>query len=212
MENESCDLKEFSLGEPALVVRWKLKNRTLPLQNRHLRALSDCVVNGKHVTSQLVAWAKQHLEWTLESGAIDHPDGVLMLVVDKDGQAVMSTGPYEPLAFLNVRALADRALASQSNILNGGVPSEILWATSGETIICGAQESDFKSGMTSLVLDLIKTLNMNVSFDDMLAEQIKDGVVYDEVFLSSDEYCIVEDAIGNHEVADRIKQHVQKLF
>ncbi len=212
MEKESCDLKDFSLGEPALIVRWKLKNRTLPLQNRHLRSLSDCVVNGKHVTSQLVAWAKQHLEWTLESGAIDHPDGVLMLVVDKDGQAVMSTGPYEPLESLDASALADRALASQSNILNGGVPSEILWATTGDVIICGAQESDFKSGMTSLVLDLIKTLKMNVQYDDMLAEKVKDGISYDEVFLSSDEYCIVEDTSVKHEVADRIKNHVQKLF
>ena len=34
-------MDEFELGVPALVCRWRLAGRTLPLENRHLRALSQ---------------------------------------------------------------------------------------------------------------------------------------------------------------------------
>ncbi len=170
------------------------------------------MVNGKLVSPQLIAWAKQHLEWTLESSSVEYPDGVLMIAVDKEGQAVMSTGPFEPLGELDSLALADRALEAQANLLNGGISPEILWAVSGDTIICDTQKDDFKSGMTSLVLDLIKTLKMKLEFDDMLAEKVKHGEKFDEIFLSSDEYGIVEDSVGTHEVARTIKDHVNKLF
>ncbi len=212
MDSESCELKDFSLKDPALIVKWKLKNRSLPLQNRHLRALSESYVNGKFVSSQLVAWAKQHLEWTLESGAIDHPDGVLMLVVDSDGQAVMSTGPYEPLGSHDALALANRAIAAQSDIFNGGISSEIIWAVNGNNIVCGAQKDEYKCAMTSLVLDLINTLKLEVAFDDMLAEKIKDGQNFDEVFLSSDVYRIVVASNTTDTTARRLKELVDKLF
>ena len=50
-------MEDFSLGVPELVCRWRLSNRTLPLGNRHLRALGHRRVGGKPLDRQLVAWA-----------------------------------------------------------------------------------------------------------------------------------------------------------
>ena len=55
---EGNKVEEFELGEPVLVCRWRLAGGKLPLENRHLRALSRRVVLGRAVTSQLVGWAK----------------------------------------------------------------------------------------------------------------------------------------------------------
>ena len=46
---EYLGMDEFRLGEPALVCRWRLANRKLPMENRHLRALAGRTVNGKRV-------------------------------------------------------------------------------------------------------------------------------------------------------------------
>ena len=61
--------QDFTLGRPVLVCRWRLASGKLPMENRHLRALSKRVVNGRAVSTQLVAWAKQHIEWTLQDGS-----------------------------------------------------------------------------------------------------------------------------------------------
>ena len=71
--------QDFTLGRPVLVCRWRLASGGLPMENRHLRALSKRVVNGQAVSTQLVAWAKQHIEWTLRDGSALNPDGVLVL-------------------------------------------------------------------------------------------------------------------------------------
>ena len=84
---------DFTLGTPELVCRWRLSSCALPLENRHLRALKGRTLPGGMVSTELVAWAKQHIEWTLTDGAADHPDGVLMIVVDDHGRAAMSVGP-----------------------------------------------------------------------------------------------------------------------
>ena len=55
-------MKGFKLGTPALVCRWRLAGKRVPMENRHLRALSDRYVNGARVSPELVAWAKQHIE------------------------------------------------------------------------------------------------------------------------------------------------------
>ena len=82
-KNDTPWTEDFALGTPALVCRWRLADRTLPLENRHLRALSRRVVDDAPVSPQLVAWAKQHIEWTLGSGASRYPDGVLMVIETK---------------------------------------------------------------------------------------------------------------------------------
>ena len=91
-------LEKFTLAEPALVCRWRMARRGVPLLNRHIRALSHRVVNGAPLTTNMLSWAKQHVEWSLAAGEYDDPNGVLMLVIDVNGDALMSVGPYEPLA------------------------------------------------------------------------------------------------------------------
>ena len=83
------DMEGFELGTPALVCRWRLARRRLPLENRHLRALLARTVNERPVSQALVAWAKQHIEWTLEEGSAEHPDGVLMLIIIFIGLSIM---------------------------------------------------------------------------------------------------------------------------
>ena len=56
---------------------------------------------------ELVAWAKQHIEWTLGDGAAANPDGVLMMIVDTEGRAAMSVGPYEELEDTRLAALCE---------------------------------------------------------------------------------------------------------
>ena len=109
----SAEMRNFKLGTPALVCRWRLASGRLPLENRHLRALSRRVLDDEPVSPQLVAWAKQHVEWTLREGSAENPNGVLMLIVDEEGQAAMTVGPYEPLATMTASGLVDRATAAQ---------------------------------------------------------------------------------------------------
>ena len=85
--------QEFKTDMPSLVCRWRLSGGTLPLENRHLRALGKRTVGGHTVSPHLIAWAKQHIEGTLKEGSLEHPDGVLMLVLDKTGKAAMAVGP-----------------------------------------------------------------------------------------------------------------------
>ena len=101
---------DFELGTPAIVCRWRLSGGSLPLENRHLRALLARTGNGKRVTKQLVAWAKQHIEWTLAEGSIGQADGVLMVVIDCDGKAAMTVGDYQPLTERHLSQLCQRAL------------------------------------------------------------------------------------------------------
>ena len=109
MEQGTQWVKDFELGEPALVCRWRIAGGRLPLENRHLRALGARTVMGRPVSTQLLSWAKQHIEWTLADGSAATPDGVLMLLMDAEGRAAMSVGPYEPLADTSAAALAERA-------------------------------------------------------------------------------------------------------
>ena len=45
-KNDASSFAGFELGAPALVCRWRLASRTLPLENRHLRALAARSVNA----------------------------------------------------------------------------------------------------------------------------------------------------------------------
>jgi hypothetical protein len=101
------------------------------MENRHLRALSKRVVNGQAVSTQLVAWAKQHIEWTLRDGSALNPDGVLMIVLDEKGQAAMTVGPYEPIDSPTAATLADRAIESAREAEETGVAPETLGLPAG---------------------------------------------------------------------------------
>ncbi len=203
----------FTLGFPKLVCRWRLYNRCLPMENRHLRALSARQLEGGLVSPALVAWAKQHLEWTLQDAAVAHPDGVLMLVMDAEGKAAMSLGPYTPLEKTSINHLIDRAYGGIKEARETGVSPEDLWAVQGNTFIWGTSSDYTASGSSSLVVDLVRTLGMTIRRDENLINTL--GVArstIDEVFLVSDEHGIVpaSDKGGTH--AKRLLENYQKLL
>ena len=207
------DMEGFELGEPALVCRWRLANKRLPLENRHMRALLARTVNGAPVSTELVAWAKQHIEWTLEQGAAEHPNGVLMLIVDKEGRAAMTVGPFAPLEDVSVMSLTHRAERAATEAGKTGVAPETLWVLSGDSLLWDPICRTGPSGAASLVSQLSQTLGMDVRIWDGLVEAVANKAInYSEVFLVSDEHGIVPaiDAMGSF--GKRIAQGYQRLL
>ena len=205
--------KNFELGSPALVCRWRLANRALPLENRHLRALSQRRVNGSPVSTQLVAWAKQHIEWTLAEGAAACPDGTLMLVVDEAGQAAMSVGPYEALTPASPRDLASRARGALLEAEGTGVAPESLWAVRDGALVRDAAEQSAASGAATLVADLAATLGIPVTAEkDLVASVIAGASAYDELFLVSDEHGVVPASSAAGPLAQRFAEAYAKLL
>jgi hypothetical protein len=87
-------VEKFTLDKPALVCRWRMSNKKVPMLNRHIRALSERLVQGEPLTHNMLSWAKQHVEWSLAEGDYTARDGVLMLVIDVNGNAAMTVGEY----------------------------------------------------------------------------------------------------------------------
>jgi len=87
-------VEKFTLDKPALVCRWRMSNKKVPMLNRHIRALSERLVQGEPLTHNMLSWAKQHVEWSLAEGDYTARDGVLMLVIDVNGNAAMTAGEY----------------------------------------------------------------------------------------------------------------------
>ena len=188
----------FELGTPALVCRWRLAGGRLPLENRHLRAFA-----ARGASIPLVSWAKQHIEWTLADGAAAEPDGVLMIVVDDQGRAAMSVGPYEPLTSTDAAALAVRARHAQeeepvTQLVAAGaaektkapearpVAPETLWGARDGVLCCALPEDAVLSGAASLVADLARTRHVAVRGG---ADPTEAGC--EELFLVSDEHGVV---------------------
>lgn len=182
---------EFMLGTPALVCRWRLANSTLPLANRHLRALGARRVRGRQVSRQLVAWAKQHIEWTLQDGAAANPDGVLMLIVDEQGRAAMSVGPYEELGDTRLSSLCGRASLARQEAAETGMAPEMLWLAR-DGVLMREKMPGVQSGSASLVTDLAKTLGITIRYVDDLLDKVQGRRIdFDEAFLVSDEHGVV---------------------
>lgn len=195
----SAEMRNFKLGTPALVCRWRLASGRLPLENRHLRALGRRSLDDEPISPQLIAWAKQHVEWTLRDGSAENPNGVLMLIIDEEGQAAMTVGPYEPLAEMDAAGIAARALAAQREAEQTSVAPETLWVVRDGCLVAGVAPSQRLSGASSLVEDLAKTVGLPLSRQADLAEALADGTErFDEAFLVSDEHGIVcaADAAG----------------
>lgn len=186
------NLDNFMLGTPALVCRWRLYDRRLPLQNRHLRALASRRVGGEPLSPALIGWVKQHLEWTLEDGAVQHPNGVLMLVVDNEGRAAMSVGAYTPLRHASANDLLVRARASRREAENTKVSPEDFWIVEGNTLVWAKDPESSAAGACSLIDDLARTLGMPVRRDEDLLEILTTrGLTTEEAFLVSDEHGVV---------------------
>ena len=212
-EERGLQMEGFTLGSPSLVCRWRLASRGLPLENRHLRALGGRTVNGAPVPTALVAWAKQHIEWTLAEGAAAHPDGVLMLLVDERGRAAMTVGPYEPLSPATASALADRARLASREAAQTGVAPESLWVLSGSRLIWGIGPDERPSGAASLVADLARTLGFAMERREGLALELLDGTVErDEVLLVSDEHGIVAASDAPTRRAERFVEGYRRLL
>ena len=206
-------MDKFMLGTPVLVCRWRLANRRLPMENRHLRALGARKINGDYVSTELVAWAKQHIEWTLDDGARLHPDGVLMLAVDEGGRAAMTVGGYKPLERTAANDLVLRAQNSAHEAQATGVSPEDLWAVQGDALVWATAAGAKPSGASTLVDDLARTLGMPVRRDDELLMQfVVQGVSADEVFLVSDEHGVVPASDRSGERAQKFSMSYQKLL
>ena len=214
LRGDAPEMDGFTLGRPELVCRWRLADRALPLQNRHLRALSGRTLRGeRNVPVELVAWAKQHIEWTLSSGAAEHPDGVLMLIVDEGGRAAMTVGPYEPLPVTTVSALADRAREASEEARATGVAPESLWLVSDAGLVWGCEAGELPSGSASLMWDLARTLGFPVERHPGLAGDLLSGLVgYDEALLVSDEHGIVPASNASGPRAERFAQGYERLL
>ena len=207
------DMQDFELGDPALVCRWRLYRRRLPLANRHLRALLARRVDDEPVAQALVAWAKQHIEWTLDEGSVDNPDGVLAVIVDHAGRAAMTVGPYQPLEDTTLAGLVRRARRALDEASTTGVAPETLWIGEGTTLTWDRGPAEASSGATSLVEQLARTMGFDVVRQEGLLSSLRAGTISPkDVFLVSDEHGVVpaEDACGPHGM--RMAQGYQRLL
>lgn len=180
----------FSLGNPSLVCRWRLAGGKLLLANRHLRALGERTVAGEHVSRELVAWTKQHIEWTLAEGSAKHPDGVLMLLLDESGKAAMCVGEYTPLKSVSAVSLLERARSSAEEAAATGVAPETLWRVDDDRLLVGMDPSQTLSGAASFVSQLAGTLGVPLTYAPDLLEQPLTDRAAKNSFLVSDEHGI----------------------
>lgn len=213
MDQEELEAaQKFELDNPELVCRWRLAGGVLPLDNRHLRALSRRVVAQKDVSPHLIAWAKQHIEGTLKEGSQEYPDGVLMILLESNGQAAMTVGPYQSLEESSVLSLAGRARISQREEQQTHCAPEVLWLVKDGKLISGISEESVRSGATSLVLDLAQTLHEPTEFNPDVVAQVFDGTAdFDEAFLTSDEHGVVCASDAEGEIGERFLFGYKKL-
>ncbi len=196
------ELGNFQLGTPALVCRWRLAGKRLPLANRHTRALSRRTIQDEPIPAALVAWVRQHMKWTLTRGAAQHPDGVLMLMVDESKHAAMMVGEYEPLPSVSARQLALRAQQAQSEAAHTGVAPEVLWLVQDDHLVCTVPAEQPLSGANDLVFQLattigIPTVRSTAALSTFEAEPVQakhaqsQYAQSQEAFLVSDEHGVV---------------------
>lgn len=188
------------------------------MANRHLRALGARTIGGRRLSRNLVNWAKQHIEWTLDTGAAEHPDGVLMLLVDEDEHAAMTVGPYEPLEDTTLDALLDRAVAASLEASGTGVAPETLWLVSDGGLRALAPEGNTFSATTSLLRDLAATVGLPFDREPLpLAHDALVGLTEaaDEAFLVSDEFGVVLPQGSNAEdmpLASKLSDSYERLL
>lgn len=200
-----CIPEDLFAGEPVIETRWRLQNGALPLKNRHLRALA-----ARGVTSALVSWAHQHLEWTLAEGSMEQPDGVLVLDVDDEGRAVMSIAPFEPLPALSAALLLDRVAGREAE----PVEDEVVWMCRGGRLFVLSDADKPLSGANSLAVDLARTLHLEPTFEGHAAipDALARLAAADECFLVSDEFGVVAAADHDGPMARELASCYDKLL
>ncbi len=150
-----------------------VENKKVPMLNRHIRALSERLVQGEPLTHNMLSWAKQHVEWSLAEGDYTAHDGVLMLVIDINGNAAMTVGEYEPLADTSAKALRARSAEARSEADETG---ELAFVAPADECLCGT---------ATLIEQLAQTKGIPVTRVDIPA-QLKGAL-----FLVSDEHGVV---------------------
>lgn len=177
----------FDLNRPALVCRWRMAGKRVPLLNRHIRAFLHRRVMGDPLSRNLASWAKQHIEWSIAEGDYEERDGVLMLVVDVNGNAAMSVGPYERLADTSLAALAARARMAAIEEAETGVAPEVLCRVMDSELVVFRGEGSEPSGMLTLVEQLADTRGLARTCAGLTDAPQGEGAW----FLVSDEHGIV---------------------
>lgn len=178
-------VEKFTLDKPALVCRWRMSNEKVPMLNRHIRALSERLVQGEPLTHNMLSWAKQHVEWSLAEGDYTAHDGVLILVIDINGNAAMTVGEYEPLADTSAKALRARSAEARSEADETGVAPELLAAVNDGELAFVAPADERLCGTATLIEQLAQTKDIPVTRVDIPA-QLKGAL-----FLVSDEHGVV---------------------
>ncbi len=197
--------EDLFAGEPVIEARWRLQNGALPLKNRHLRALA-----ARDVSSALVSWAHQHLEWTLAEGAMEQPNGVLILDVDAEGRAVMSIAPFEPLPPMSAALLLDRIAGTEGD----AVEPETVWTCRTGRLYVLSDEGKPLSGANSLAVDLARTLHLEPVFEGhaSVPDALGRLAPADECFLVSDEFGVVAAADHDGPMARELATCYAKLL
>ena len=149
-------VEKFTLDKPALICRWRMSNKKVPMLNRHIRALSERLVQGEPLTHNMLSWAKQHVEWSLAEGDYTARDGVLMLVIDVNGNAAMTVGEYEPLADTSAKALRARSAEARSEADETGVAPELLAAVNNGELAFVAPADECLCGTATLIEQLAR--------------------------------------------------------
>lgn len=210
-ESDGSMHKTEELGKPVLICRWRLAGGALPMENRHLRALRDREISGLPVPAPLVAWAKEHIDWTLEAGSKDYPDGVLMLMVDENFKAVMTVGPYQPLTSPTLQELVLRSQDARRESLSTRVAPETMWLIRNGQLEWLDERSNIAAGAASFVADLARTLGINVIRSATQAPYEKNDS-YEGVFLVSDEHGVVVPIDKKSLIAQRFAEGYKKLL
>lgn len=185
--NQERGNQPFDLDAPALVCRWRMSKKRVPLLNRHIRALSHRIVMGEPLTHNMLSWAKQHVEWSLTEGSYAEHDGVLMLVIDVNGNAAMTVGAYEPLAGTSAADLVARAGAALVEEAKTGVAPEVLCHIRDGRLLAAAGEH--ACGSLSLVEQLAAT--RGISVEHVRTIDATEPSSSSSVFLVSDEHGVV---------------------
>lgn len=188
-------VEKFELAEPVLVCRWRMSKKRVPMLNRHIRALSQRRVQGEPLTNNMLSWAKQHVEWSLAEGDFTAVDGVLMLVVDVNGNAAMTVGEFEPLSDVTAAVLIARADEARAEAAETGVAPELMAAVNGGSLVLAVHEGEHLCGTATLIQQLAETRHVPVEHVDTPAD------LMGALFLISDEHGVVP-ASDNAEGSD----------
>ncbi len=204
---------EFQLDKPALVCRWRMAKRAVPMLNRHIRALSQRRVSGEPLSTNMLSWAKQHVEWSLDAGVYDDPNGVLMLVIDVNGNAAMTVGNYEPLPGTALESLLARAETARTEQTETGVAPEVLCRIENGTLYVGASVEENLCGAMTLIEQLAEVRAHQVEREATPAEVASRPGTH---FLVSDEHGVVlEEAAAptpDTEAANFLATGLSKLY